>query len=103
MQVEPVALPAVGSDVYVIGHPVGLGWTITRGIVSAIRRPGEVAPTEIIQTDAAISPGNSGGPLLDRHGRLVGVVVFKLAGRGVESVGFAIPVSAAAAFIAQCE
>ena len=77
--------------------------TITRGIVSAVRRPGEVAPTEIIQTDAAISPGNSGGPLLDRYGRLVGVVVSKLAGPGVESVGFAIPVSAAAAFIAQCE
>ncbi len=103
MRVEPVALPRVGSDVYVIGHPVGLGWTITRGIVSAVRRPGEVAPTAMIQTDAAISPGNSGGPLLDRHGRLVGVVISKLAGPGVESVGFAIPVSAAAAFIAQGE
>lgn len=70
MQVQPVSLPDVGSDVYVFGHPVGLGWTITRGIVSALRKAGEVAPTEIIQTDAAISPGNSGGPLLDRDGRL---------------------------------
>lgn len=77
--------------------------TIARGIVSAVRRPGEVAPTEIIQTDAAISLGNSGVPLVDRYGHLVCVVVSKLAGPGVESVGFAIPVSAAAAFIAQCE
>lgn len=101
MHVEPVALPEVGSDVYVIGHPVGLGWTITRGIVSAVRKAGEIAPIEMIQTDAAISPGNSGGPLLDRSGRLVGVVVSKLAGPGIESVGFAIPVSEVAAFMAQ--
>lgn len=99
MRVEPAALPEVGSDVYVIGHPVGLGWTITRGIVSAWRKPGEIAPIEMIQTDAAISPGNSGGPLLDRRGRLVGVVVSKLAGPGIESVGFAIPVSRVAAFL----
>ncbi len=103
MQVQPTALPHVGSDVYVIGHPVGLGWTITRGIVSAVRKAGEIAPIEMIQTDAAISPGNSGGPLLDRHGHLVGVVVSKLAGSGIESVGFAIPVSVVAAFIAQGE
>jgi S1-C subfamily serine protease len=103
MQVAPVALPEVGSDVYVIGHPVGLGWTITRGIVSAVRKAGEIAPIEMIQTDAAISPGNSGGPLLNRYGQLVGVVVSKFAGPGIESVGFAIPVSQAAAFIAQSE
>lgn len=103
MQVGPIALPEVGSDVYVIGHPVGLGWTITRGIVSAVRKAGEVAKTEMIQTDAAISPGNSGGPLLDRYGQLIGVVVAKLTGPGIESVGFAIPVSVAAEFITQTE
>ena len=103
MKVVPVALPEVGSDVYIIGHPVGLGWTITRGIVSAVRKVGEVAPIEMIQTDAAISPGNSGGPLLDRHGHLVGVVVSKLTGPGIESVGFAIPVAYAAVFIARVE
>ncbi|MEC9374302.1 MAG: serine protease, partial [Planctomycetota bacterium] len=48
----------VGSDVYVIGHPLGLGWTISRGIISANRGPGEVAISPMIQTDAAISPGN---------------------------------------------
>ena len=77
--------------------------TIARGMVSAVRKPGEVAPTVIIQTDEAISPGNSGGPLVDRYGRLFSVVVSKPAGPGVENVGFAILVSAAAAFIAQCE
>ncbi len=66
-----------------IGHPVGWGWTVTRGIVSAVRRPGEVRGTAMIQTDAAISPGNSGGTLLDCHGRLLGIVVATLAGRGI--------------------
>lgn len=99
MQVEPCPLPEVGSDVYVIGHPVGLGWTVTRGVVSATRKAGEVAPIPLIQTDAAISPGNSGGPLLDRDGRLLGVVSRKLAGLGIESVGFAIPVSVVREFV----
>jgi len=100
VSVEPCPLPEVGSDVYVIGHPVGMGWTVTRGVVSATRKAGEVGPTELIQTDAAISPGNSGGPLLDHDGRLLGVVSSKLAGPGIESVGFAIPASVAADFLA---
>jgi serine protease Do len=99
ISVEPGELPEVGSDVYVIGHPVGLGWTVTRGVVSATRKVGEVGPTPVIQTDAAISPGNSGGPLLDRDGRLLGVVSSKFAGPGIESVGFAIPASVAADFL----
>ena len=100
ISVEPGELPEVGSDVYVIGHPVGLGWTVTRGVVSATRKAGEAGPTPLIQTDAAISPGNSGGPLLDRDGRLLGVVSSKLAGPGIESVGFAIPATVAAGFLA---
>lgn len=101
LSVESCPLPEVGSDVYVIGHPAGLGWTVTRGVVSATRRAGEAGPTELIQTDAGISPGNSGGPLLDRDGRVVGVISSKLAGPGVESVGFAIPASVAAGFLAE--
>jgi len=46
MRGQLVALPDVGSDVYVIGHPDGLGWTITRCIISAVRRPAEVAPDQ---------------------------------------------------------
>lgn len=101
LSVDPCPLPEVGSDVYVIGHPVGLGWTVTRGVVSATRPAGEVGPIPLIQTDAAISPGNSGGPLLDRDGRLLGVVSSKLAGPGIENVGFVIPASVAADFLAR--
>lgn len=81
----------VGSTIYVIGHPVGLGWTVTQGLVSAHRVAGTVAPIDLIQTDAAISPGNSGGPVLNDKGQLVGVVRSKLIGVGMESIAFAIP------------
>ncbi|MBE7504887.1 MAG: trypsin-like peptidase domain-containing protein [Planctomycetia bacterium] len=81
----------VGTRIFVIGHPVGLGWTVTQGIVSGLREAGDIAPTELIQTDAPISPGNSGGPLLDEHGHLVGIIRSKLVGPGVENVSFAIP------------
>lgn len=101
VQVERGTLPRVGSDVYVIGHPMGLGWTVSRGVVSAIRNAGEAGQTAMIQTDAAISPGNSGGPLLDREGHLLGLVVAKLAGRGVENIAFAIPASVLAEFLAE--
>jgi serine protease Do len=80
-----------GTDVYAIGSPGGeaLGFSLSRGIVSGIRTMGEV---ELIQTDASISPGNSGGPLVDGQGRAVGVVSRKLAGHAVEGLGFAIPI-----------
>jgi S1-C subfamily serine protease len=99
IELEEGPLPPVGSRVYVIGHPVGLGWTVTQGIVSAHRRPGEVGPVVLIQTDAAISPGNSGGPLLDEHGRVVGIITSKAVAPGVENVAFAIPVEVALEFV----
>ncbi len=55
----------------------------------------------MIQTDAAISPGNSGGPLLNRNGDLVGLVVSKLSGGEVENIAFAIPASVIVEFLAQ--
>lgn len=94
------ALPPVGSEVSAIGHPVGLGWTITRGILSGYRRAGEIGPVDLLQTDAAISPGNSGGPLLDDAGRVVGIVTSKMAGAGAENLAFARPVAALHAFLA---
>ncbi len=67
----------VGDAVYAIGNPYGLEETLTRGIVSALRReisaPDGSAITGAIQTDAALNPGNSGGPLLNEQGEVIGV------------------------------
>lgn len=89
----------VGSTIFVIGHPVGLGWTVTQGLVSAHRIAGSVAPIDLIQTDAAISPGNSGGPMLNEKGQLVGVMRSKLFGPGMDSIAFAIPYPVVKRFI----
>lgn len=75
----------VGSKVFAIGSPLGLERTLSEGLVSAIRRDGA---TRLIQTTAAISPGSSGGALLDQGGRLVGITSFKM--RNGESLNFAV-------------
>lgn len=77
----------IGEEVIAIGSPFGLQNTVTRGIVSALRRSGTMM---LLQTDAAINPGNSGGPIVDRHGRAIGVATMK-SGNG-ESLGFAIAI-----------
>src|SRR4029079_15290594 len=64
----------VGEDVIAVGNPFGLGGTVTRGIVSAMARDINAGPyVDFIQTDAAINRGNSGGPLLDLEGKVIGV------------------------------
>ena len=63
--------PAPGQNIFVIGHPRGLDFSISNGIVSAVRASS--AGVEEVQISAAISPGNSGGPIFDVHGGLVGV------------------------------
>jgi len=70
-----------GDDVSVIGHPLGFLWTMTTGIVSAIRQRYPLGSTTgtIIQTQTPISPGNSGGPLLASSGALLGVIVWSVA------------------------
>ena len=80
--------PRVGSEVYAVGHPLGLGWTISRGIVSGLP---VVRDRPMIQTDTPISPGNSGGPLLGTQGHIVGIVTEKLNGGGAENIAFARP------------
>src|SRR5206468_4227764 len=88
--------PMAGETVLAIGAPRGLQQTVTRGIVSAIRRYAEVLPDdpshegglELVQTDAAINPGNSGGPLIDRFGRVLGMNTWKK--YGSDGLGFAI-------------
>jgi serine protease DegQ len=91
-------LPRVGALAIAIGNPLGLENTVTAGIVSAVHRAipgaaqGAPALVDLIQTDAAISPGNSGGALVDAAGRVIGINVAYLppAARAV-SIGFAIP------------
>lgn len=77
----------VGADVIAVGSPLGLEGTVTRGIVSALRRLGDVP---LIQIDAAINPGNSGGPLLNEAGQVIGVNTLKLRPQSAEALGFAI-------------
>ena len=107
---EPVTLAdsselAVGQKVYAIGNPFGLSGTMTRGIISSIRsiRNGDGAPIEdAIQTDAAIIPGNSGGPLLNSRGEVIGINTM-IASNGAEQssgIGFAIPINTAKAVLA---
>ncbi len=84
----------LGSTVEAIGHPKGLDFTITRGVVSAIRsRPSifNMGGKEVlfVQTDTAINPGNSGGPLF-LGDKVVGVNDNKMAGKGIEGIGFSI-------------
>jgi 2-alkenal reductase len=87
----------VGQSAFAIGNPYGLEQTLTSGIVSALHRKIPTAEGhEIaggIQTDAPLNPGNSGGPLLDSAGRLIGVTTMIISGSGVSAgVGMAIPV-----------
>lgn len=78
-----------GERVIVIGHPVGLQETVTEGIVSSVRVLD--SGVKVIQTDAAASPGSSGGPMLNDSGEVIGVVTFKNVGG--ESLNFAMPIN----------
>ncbi len=83
--------PSVGDVVLAIGNPLGIGQTVTMGIVSATRRQlGPDNPETFIQTDAAINFGNSGGALVNTDGQLVGINT-ALLGHGTEGISFAIP------------
>lgn len=97
----------VGQRVYAIGNPFGFQGTMTRGIISALRSvqlPSGVKIDNAIQTDASVNPGNSGGPLLNSHGEVIGITTM-IAGNpngGAEQsagIGFAIPISTAKAVI----
>ncbi|MDX2216709.1 MAG: trypsin-like peptidase domain-containing protein [Oculatellaceae cyanobacterium bins.114] len=96
---NPMGLPIchtnavkVGEAVVAIGNPLALSNTVTQGVVSGFRFD---ASRNLIQTDAAINPGNSGGPLLNRQGAVIGIVTEKMVSRGVEGLGFALPIGEA--------
>jgi len=89
----------VGQEVVAIGSPLGLlDSTVTRGIISAIRA---VGPLTYFQTDAAVNPGNSGGPLIDANGHVIGINTGKVG--GAESLGFAIAIDHAEELITDPE
>lgn len=83
----------IGETVLAIGNALGEGKTMTRGIVSAIKKQTSLQDKtlDLIQTDAAINQGNSGGPLVDSQGLVVGINTAKLAGNGIEGMGYSIP------------
>jgi putative serine protease PepD len=90
----------VGSPVVAIGNPFGLDRTVTAGIVSALQReiraPNGFTIDKVIQTDAAINKGNSGGPLLDAEGRVIGINSQIETGGGTTGnvgIGFAVPIN----------
>lgn len=81
----------VGEDVVAVGSPLGiLGSTVTSGIISARRDISDLSTTPVLQTTASLNPGNSGGPLLNKQGLVIGVNTFKVEGEGLN---FAVPVS----------
>ena len=86
----------VGEFSMAIGNPLGMQSSVTAGIISAVNR--EVTDSDgknfiLIQTDAAINSGNSGGALVNAEGQVIGINTLKLAGTGIEGMGFAIPIN----------
>lgn len=83
----------VGAEVIIIGNPsevagIKLTNSVSKGIISGFRSNEE---QEMIQTDASVNPGNSGGPMLNKTGHAIGIVNAKIINYGIEGIGFAIP------------
>lgn len=87
----------VGEPAIAIGNPMGLEFqgTVTAGVISALNRTLDISERrlKLIQTDAAISPGNSGGALVNADGEVVGINSAKISANGVEGIGFSIPIN----------
>lgn len=83
---------SLGEDVITIGSPadIKLGQSVSRGIMSGER---EINDNIFWQVDMSVSPGNSGGPLLNEKGQIIGLISSKIVGAGIEGIGFAIPIS----------
>ncbi len=86
----------VGEFAMAVGNPLGLESTVTCGVISAVNR--EITDSDgntytLIQTDAAINAGNSGGALVNSEGQVIGINTLKIEGDGIEGMGFAIPIN----------
>jgi len=92
---------SVGAPVVAIGNPLGLTDSVSAGVVSGLDRTADTDHgtfSGLIQFDASVNPGSSGGPLLDAHGRVIGIVVSLAAPDGQDAfagIGFAVPIGAA--------
>ena len=87
----------VGEFAMAVGNPLGMQSSITCGVVSAVNRKvtdSDGKTFKLIQTDAAINSGNSGGALVNAEGKVIGINTLKLSGTGIEGMGFAIPINA---------
>jgi len=91
--------PKVGTAVLDLGSPLGLSGTVSVGVVSAYR---SIFGSDYLQFTAAISPGNSGGPVVDGAGRVVGIATAKIVDDGADGLYFAIPVQVLCAGLAEC-
>ena len=93
----------VGEFAMAVGSPLGLDYSVTTGVISAIERDVQADGRSytVIQTDAAINSGNSGGALVNSSGEVIGINTLKLSGNGIEGVGFAIPISSTTSIISQ--
>ena len=81
----------LGEKVLAIGNPLGLSFTVTEGIISAKGREGINGLPYYFQTDVSLNPGNSGGPLIDTKGDVIGINNFKISGAG--NIGFALEIN----------
>jgi len=93
------ARPKVGTTVMAVGSPLGLSGTISVGVVSGFH---SIEGSDFLQFSAPISPGNSGGPVVDAHGRVVAIASAKFVGDGVEGLSLAIPIQTACLSLVTC-
>ena len=91
--------PPLGATVMAVGSPLGFGGSVSIGVVSGFRSLGG---SDYMQFSAPISPGNSGGPVVDREGHVLAVATAKLIGDGVEALSLGIPVQTACALLVVC-
>ena len=99
----------LGDQLFTVGSPLGYEYrgTVTNGIISGLNRLVEVAVNsesedwvmEVIQTNAEVNPGNSGGPLVNAKGEIIGIISLKLVQSSVEGMGFAIPIEDAMMYV----